>query len=66
MIKLDIQQYIKNRMWFGWWYHPHRSMSWPNWQRDLRYRHTAVILVRKTYDDKDGDHLNLNKYYGKV
>lgn len=68
MIKLDIQRYIRNRMWFGWWYYPHKSQgsttTWPNWQRDLRYRHTAVILVRKTYDSKGRS--GLNKYYDKV
>ncbi len=73
MIKIDIQRYIKNRMWFGWWYCYHyvHAVEEPElmarkgkWQRDYRYHNTPLILVRKTYHHHGV--LSLDKYYDAV
>lgn len=69
MIKLDIQRYIKNRMWFGWWYCyryvlPHEASSTDGrWHRDRRYHFTPVILVRKTYGLSSKGPRTLDRYY---
>ena len=46
MIRFNIQRYIRNRIWFGWWYNYFLAVR--KWERDPRYIDTPVALTRET------------------
>ena len=55
MLQIEFKRFIKNRMWFGYWF----SYSWSFdesddihigiWQRDPRHHWTPMILVFNTF-----------------
>ena len=50
MIRVDIQRYIMNRMWFGWWFaYSGNTVGCGKWMRDYRYTRVSMILVNNTF-----------------
>jgi len=35
MIKIDIMEYIRDRVWHGWWYHRFGGKSHWEWRHDM-------------------------------
>ena len=48
MITIDIEKFIKNRMWFGWWFSYRSDANLRpdgTWQRDRNHHRVPIILV---------------------
>lgn len=45
MIKIDIKQFIYDRMWFGWYQTTWRRGIFKNWSRAAEFRHSSILVI---------------------
>ncbi len=68
-LEVELKRYIRNRMWFGYWF-SYRWQSWRDhgdelltrddgtWQVDHRHHWTPMILVFDTFETLDDSQLS--------